>query len=53
MTTILGIDPGTNITGFGVIKLSKNADISYVHHEIIKTGGITTYNVNTIIYTSI
>ena len=38
MTTILGIDPGTNITGFGVIKLSKNADISYVHHGIIKTG---------------
>ena len=38
MTTILGIDPGTNITGFGIIKLSNNADISYVHHGIIKTG---------------
>ncbi|MEC7864588.1 MAG: crossover junction endodeoxyribonuclease RuvC [Pseudomonadota bacterium] len=38
MTIILGIDPGTNITGFGLIKISEDSKISYIHHEIIKTG---------------
>ena len=37
MTIILGIDPGTNITGFGLIKLEDNK-FTYVHHDIIKTG---------------
>tara|TARA_B100001778_G_scaffold66679_1_gene52515 strand:- start:854 stop:1354 length:501 start_codon:yes stop_codon:yes gene_type:complete len=38
MTIILGIDPGTNITGYGVIKVSREAKISYLHHGVIKTG---------------
>ena len=38
MTIILGIDPGTNITGYGIIKISVDAKITYVHHGIIKTG---------------
>ena len=38
MTIILGIDPGTNITGFGIIEISKDERISYLYHEIIKTG---------------
>ena len=38
MTIILGIDPGTNITGYGVIKVSSDAKISYIYHGIIKTG---------------
>ena len=38
MTIILGIDPGTNITGFGLINISEDSKISYIHHEIIKTG---------------
>ena len=37
MTIILGIDPGTNITGFGLIKLEDN-NFTYIHHAIIKTG---------------
>ena len=37
MTIILGIDPGTNITGFGLIKLEDN-NLTYIHHAIIKTG---------------
>ena len=37
MTIILGIDPGTNITGFGLIKLIDN-NFTYVHHAVIKTG---------------
>ena len=37
MLTILGIDPGTNITGFGLIEVS-SAKIRYIHHSIIKTG---------------
>ncbi len=37
MTIILGIDPGTNITGYGIVKLEKDKLI-YVHHEILKTG---------------
>ena len=37
MSIILGIDPGTNITGFGVIELSNNK-IKYIFHSIIKTG---------------
>ena len=37
MTVILGIDPGTNITGYGIIKLNENR-LSYIHHEILKTG---------------
>ena len=37
MTIILGVDPGTNITGFGLIKLEDN-NLTYIHHEIIKTG---------------
>ena len=37
MTIILGIDPGTNITGYGLIDISSGS-IKYVHHSIIKTG---------------
>ena len=37
MITILGIDPGTNITGFGLIGLENNK-FTYVHHAIVKTG---------------
>ena len=37
MPIILGIDPGTNITGYGIIN-SENNQLSYLHHEIIKTG---------------
>ncbi len=37
MSIILGIDPGTNITGFGVIELSDH-EIKYIFHSIIKTG---------------
>ncbi len=37
MTIILGIDPGTNITGYGIIK-SENEKLIYIHHEILKTG---------------
>ena len=37
MTIILGIDPGTNITGFGLIKIIDN-NFTYVHHAVIKTG---------------
>tara|TARA_Y100000748_G_scaffold282664_1_gene263154 strand:+ start:339 stop:839 length:501 start_codon:yes stop_codon:yes gene_type:complete len=38
MTIILGIDPGTNITGYGIIKVSSDLKISYLHHGVIKTG---------------
>jgi crossover junction endodeoxyribonuclease RuvC len=37
MTIILGIDPGTNITGYGLIDISSGL-IKYIHHSIIKTG---------------
>jgi len=37
MTTILGIDPGTNITGYGIVKF-ENQKLIYIHHEILKTG---------------
>ena len=37
MIKILGIDPGTNITGFGIIEFDNN-NIKYIHHSIVKTG---------------
>jgi crossover junction endodeoxyribonuclease RuvC len=37
MSIILGIDPGTNITGFGIIEISNN-EVKYIFHSIIKTG---------------
>lgn len=37
MTIILGIDPGTNITGYGIINSESNK-LTYIHHEVIKTG---------------
>ena len=37
MTRILGIDPGTNITGLGIIETNGSA-INYIYHEILKTG---------------
>ena len=37
MTRILGIDPGTNITGLGIIETNGSA-VNYIHHEILKTG---------------
>ena len=37
MIKILGIDPGTNITGFGIIGFEKN-QFNYIHHSIVKTG---------------
>ena len=37
MTIILGIDPGTNKTGYGIINYDKN-EPKYIHHEVLKTG---------------
>jgi crossover junction endodeoxyribonuclease RuvC len=37
MSIILGIDPGTNITGYGIINSDENK-LTYIHHEVIKTG---------------
>ena len=44
MTVILGIDPGTNITGYGIIKLEESKP-TYLHHEILKTGLQNMYTV--------
>ena len=44
MTVILGIDPGTNITGYGIIKLEESK-LTYLHHEILKTGLKNMYTV--------
>ena len=44
MIKILGIDPGTNITGFGLISLS-DSKLKYLHHSIIKTGLKNKYTV--------
>ena len=44
MTIILGIDPGTNITGYGIIKLEESKS-TYLHHEILKTGLKNMYTV--------
>ena len=33
MTIILGIDPGTNKTGYGIINYDKN-EPKYIHHEV-------------------
>ena len=44
MTVILGIDPGTNITGYGIIKL-EDSKSTYIHHEILKTGLKNMYTV--------
>ena len=44
MTVILGIDPGTNITGYGIIKLEESKT-TYLHHEILKTGLKNMYTV--------
>ena len=37
MARILGIDPGTNVTGIGVIDMSDSV-AKYVYHEALKTG---------------
>jgi crossover junction endodeoxyribonuclease RuvC len=37
MTKILGIDPGLNITGWGIIKVINNHDISFIEAGTIKT----------------
>ena len=44
MTVILGIDPGTNITGYGIIKLEESKP-TYLYHEILKTGLKNMYTV--------
>ena len=44
MTVILGIDPGTNITGYGIIKLEESKP-TYLHHEVLKTGLKNMYTV--------
>ncbi len=44
MIKILGIDPGTNITGFGLISLS-SSKLRYLHHSVIKTGLKNKYTV--------
>ena len=35
MTIILGIDPGTNITGYGLIDISSGL-IKYIHHSQLR-----------------
>ena len=50
MTVILGIDPGTNITGYGIIKLEESKP-TYLHHEILKTGLKNMYTVKSVSYT--
>ncbi len=37
MLRILGIDPGTNVTGIGIIDVD-DSTIKYVYHEAFKTG---------------
>ena len=44
MTRILGIDPGTNITGLGIIETNGSA-INYIYHEILKTGIKNKYSI--------
>ena len=44
MTRILGIDPGTNITGIGIIE-TNSSTMKYIHHEILKTGLKNKYSV--------
>ena len=44
MTIILGIDPGTNVTGYGIVKLEQSK-LTYLHHEILKTGLKNMYTV--------
>ena len=34
--TIIGVDPGTIITGFGIIKFESNS-LTYIHSGVIKT----------------
>ena len=50
MTVILGIDPGTNITGYGIIKLEESKP-TYLHHEILKTGLKNMYTLKSVSYT--
>ena len=35
---ILGIDPGSRLTGVGVIELQGDR-LRHIHHEVIKAGG--------------
>ncbi len=44
MTRILGIDPGTNITGLGIVDIS-GSDVKYIHHQTLKTGIKNKYSV--------
>ena len=34
---VIGIDPGTAITGYGLIKESKNGDLTWLSHGVITT----------------
>ena len=34
---VIGIDPGTAITGYGLIKESKNGDLTWLDHGVITT----------------
>ena len=34
---VIGIDPGTAITGYGLIKESKNGDLTWLEHGVITT----------------
>lgn len=37
MKIILGIDPGTATTGFGIVKSKRKRDLVYICHGVIKT----------------
>ena len=39
----LGIDPGTAITGYGIVKETSNGGYSEIHHGVIRTDSKTPY----------
>jgi crossover junction endodeoxyribonuclease RuvC len=34
---VVGIDPGTAITGYGIIREQKNGDLEWISHGVVKT----------------
>lgn len=39
MTTILGIDPGSRVTGYGIIRVDENNKFNYIDSGCIRTEG--------------